>query len=93
MSDAIHTHLTHEVEDFATWKQHFDAGSALRDKHGIKIHGVYQDHENPNMVTVHGELAQPDSLQNFMADPEGMPSMQKAGVKGRPDIKLMRKHA
>ncbi|GAA4351063.1 hypothetical protein GCM10023185_09440 [Hymenobacter saemangeumensis] len=93
MENPIHTHLSHEVEDFTTWKQHFDEGAALREKHGIKIHGVYQAHDNPNMVTVHGELAHPDSLNNFMADPDGMPSMQRAGVKGRPDMKMMRKHS
>ena len=93
MQDAIHTHLSHEVEDFATWKQHFDAGADLRDKHGIKIHGVYQAHDNPNMVTVHGELASPDALQNFMADPQSGETMKSAGVIGRPDMKLLRRHS
>jgi hypothetical protein len=92
-TNSIHTHLNHEVEDFATWKKGFDAGQTHRDKYGIKIHGVYQAHDNPNMVTVHGEVASTEALQSFMADPEVQATMQSAGVKGRPDMKLMRKHS
>jgi len=93
MANPIHTHLSHEVEDFATWKQGFDAHEPYRAKHGIRIHGVYQAHDNPNMVTVHGEVDSPASLQAFMADPEVQATMQNAGVKGRPDMKLMHKHS
>ena len=90
---AIHTHLTHEVENFGTWKQGFDAGEALRAKHGISIHGVYQAHDNPNMVTVHAGMGDPSALQNFMSDPQGASDMHKAGVKGRPEIKMMTRHS
>ncbi len=93
MNTPVHTHLTHEVEDFGTWKQVFDQGQPLRDKHSIKINGVYQAHDNPNMVTVHAEMADPQALQNFMADPQGQADMQKAGVKGRPEMKMLHKHS
>ena len=68
-------------------------GATLRDKHGIKIHGVYQAHDNPNLVTVHGEVASPDALQDFMADLQSGATMKNTGVKGRPDMKLMRRHS
>ena len=89
----IHTHLTHEVEDFASWKQGFDNGAELRAKHGISIHGVYQAHDNPNMVTVHAGMGDPSALQNFMADPKGQADMQTAGVKGRPEVKMLTRHS
>ncbi|GAA4351044.1 hypothetical protein GCM10023185_09400 [Hymenobacter saemangeumensis] len=93
MANPIHTHLSHEVEDFATWKQGFDAHEPYRQKHGIRIHGVYQAHDNPNHVTVHGEVDDASALQSFMADPDVQATMQTAGVKGRPDMKMMHKHA
>jgi hypothetical protein len=92
-SSSIHTHLSHEVEDFATWKQGFDAGAALRDEHGITIHGVYQAHDNPNLVTVHAEVPSTDNLQRFMADPRAQETMKDAGVKGRPEMRMLRKHS
>ena len=93
MSTPIHTHLTHEVADFNTWKPSFDAGAALRDKHGIKIHGVYQAHDNPNLVTVHAEMAHPGVMSEFMNDPEAQATMKDAGVIGRPDMRLLTRHS
>ena len=93
MNTPIHTHMTHEVADFNTWKPNFDNGQALRDKHGVKIHGVYQAHDNPNMVTVHAEMPGVDTMASFMNDPEAQATMREGGVIGRPEIKMLVKHA
>lgn len=93
MANSVHTHLSHEVENFDTWKKGFDNAHASRERHGITIHGVYQAHDNPNMVTVHAEMPSADNLQAFMADPASQAEMQNAGVKGRPDLKMLHKHS
>ena len=93
MNTPIHTHVSHEVENFATWKPGFDAHEAKRAEYGIKTHGVYQAHDNPNMVTVHTEMPDMAALQGFMADPEVQDTMQKAGVVGRPEMRFFTRHA
>jgi len=93
MNTPIHTHMTHEVADFNTWKPNFDNGQALRDKHGVKIHGVYQAHDNPNMVTVHAEMPDMAAMEGFMADPAVQATMHEAGVIGRPEMRMMTRHA
>ncbi|MBG8553642.1 hypothetical protein [Hymenobacter guriensis] len=92
-NDSIHTLASHEVEDFATWKQGFDAAAPHREKHGLKIHGVYQAHDNPNMVTIHGEAPSAEALQQFSSDPEFVETAKNAGVKGHPEFKVLRKHS
>lgn len=93
MDTPIHTHLSHEVEDFSTWKQGFDAHEAHRQQYGIKVHGVYQAHDNPNMVTVHAEVPNAEKLQAFMGNPEMQATMKNSGVKGRPEMKMLTKHS
>ena len=90
---SIHTHLSHEVKNFDTWKQGFDAHEAKRAEHGIKTHGVYQAHDNPNMVTVHAEMPNMAAMEGFMADPAVQATMKDAGVIGRPEMRMMTRHA
>ena len=57
------------------------------------MHGVYQAHDNPNAVTVHCEMPDAQALQSFMVDPEVQATMQTAGVKDRPEMRMIRRHS
>ena len=89
----VHTLFSHEVENFASWKQGFDASLPHREAHGVKLHDVFQAHDNPNMVTVHAEFPSAEALQQFSSDPAFRDGMKDAGVKGAPDMKILRKHS
>ena len=87
----IHVILTHEVRDFAEWKKVYEAGEPLRAKSGIKMTGVYTSVENPNQVTLTGECASIEVMNNFMSNPELKADMEKAGVISAPELKVLKK--
>jgi hypothetical protein len=85
----VTTILTHEVKDFATWKKVFDEDGVNREKMGVKVSGVYQSVENPNMITVITEIPSIEAIKGFMANPDLKAAMEKGGVIGMPEIKIL----
>ncbi|MDF3078255.1 MAG: hypothetical protein K0S09_2144 [Sphingobacteriaceae bacterium] len=83
--------LTHETENFQHWKTFFDAGEELRSNNGVKVIAVYNGVDNPNTVTIITEFPSYDAVKGFMANPQLKADMEKAGVKGQPDIKILNK--
>ncbi len=81
--------LSHEVKDFATWKQGFDADDANRSAKGVKITGVYTALDNPNYVSITSEFASMEALKGMMDSPEMQATMEKAGVVGKPVVQVM----
>ena len=86
-----HNFLTHEVKNFDNWVNGFKAGEPLRNKFGIKVHGVYRAENNPNMVTIHTEANSQENFKQFLADPELKEAMDKAGVVGQPTMSISHK--
>ena len=87
----VHNVFSHEVENFDSWYEGFKGGEATRNKHGIRINGVYRGHDNPNHVTIHSEADDHSNYDNMMADPEFLQGMKNAGVKGQPQMHKMTK--
>lgn len=83
--------LSHEVKDFSTWKKGFDEGEALRTNAGVKTHGVYTAVDNGNHVTVITEFPSAEAVNGFLANPQLAADMEKAGVVGKPDVKILNK--
>ncbi|MBI3883955.1 MAG: cyclase [Sphingobacteriales bacterium] len=83
--------LTHEVRNFSEWKTGFDTGAGLREQNGVKINGVYNSVENPNLVTVITEFPSVEAVKGFMANPALKSDMEKAGVVGAPEVKILNK--
>lgn len=81
--------LTHEVSDFNNWKKGFDEGETLRSAAGVSVNGVYTALDNPNMVTVSTNFPSAEAVQGFMNNPQLAADMQKAGVVGKPDVKIL----
>ena len=82
---------TVEVKDFANFKKGFDAGAPVRDKAGIKVIGLFQSVDNPNMVTVVEEAASTESAKAFFSDPKAKEAMEKSGVISKPELKILNK--
>ncbi|MDB5226840.1 MAG: hypothetical protein JWN78_1033 [Bacteroidota bacterium] len=81
--------VSHEVKDFATWKKAFDESSADRDQSGMNA-TAYTATDNPNHVTVIGEFPNEEAVHGFMNSPELKETMEKAGVVGKPDIRILK---
>ncbi len=83
--------LTHEVKNVAEWKKGFDAGEAMRAEAGVKTLGVYTSVHNPNHVTITTEFPSLEAVNGFMSNPELKAGMEKAGVVGAPEVKILNK--
>ena len=83
--------LSHEVKDFSVWKKGFDEGEPMRVQAGVKTTGVYTSVDNPNYVTIITEFPGVEAVQGFLANPGLKESMEKAGVVGKPDVKILNK--
>ena len=81
--------VTHEVKDYAAWKKGYDAHNAVRAKAGFSVSGVYCDAKNPNMVTIIGTFPSAAAAEAFFTSPDLKETMTKAGVVGKPDIKVL----
>lgn len=81
--------LTHEVKDFANWKEQFEAGTQMREQAGVTLNGVYTSVDNPNMVTVSTNFPSKEVVQGFLANPQLKADMEKGGVIGEPEVKIL----
>jgi hypothetical protein len=81
--------VTHEVNDYATWKRAFDEHAGARKRAGIVGTHINVSADNPNLVSVYlaaGDLA---SLRAFLGNDDLKATMMKAGVKGPPTVALI----
>jgi 5-formaminoimidazole-4-carboxamide-1-beta-D-ribofuranosyl 5'-monophosphate synthetase len=69
-----------KVENFAKWKQGFEAGNAMREQAGIKIKGVYQSVDDGNSVTVISEVPNADMAKAIFSASTMKEAMEKSGV-------------
>lgn len=87
----VTTVLTHEVKNYSEWKIGFDSDDSNRKKHGINVLGVYQAVENPNLITVMTEVDSIETIKAFMSNPDLQAGMEKAGIVGKPEVRLLNK--
>lgn len=81
--------VTHEVKDYSSWRKGYDADEPNRKKAGFKVSGVYADVNNPNMVSIVGEFPNAAAAEAFTSSPKLKEVMEKAGVIGKPDVKML----
>jgi quinol monooxygenase YgiN len=79
-------HIRHEVADYSAWRKVYNAFAGMQRKLGVTRQAVYQSIENPNDVTVTHDFKTEEKAQAFMSTPEIKSAMDKAGVKGTPQI-------
>ena len=83
--------LTHEVKSFPEWKKVYDADEDNRTRSGLQINGLYQSTDNPNLVTLIGEAPSVEALKSFMSNPALRAGMERGGVIGMPEVKILDK--
>lgn len=77
---------SHKVENFDTWKKAFEEGADMRTQAGVIIQGVYQEENDPNMVTIISEVPNVEMAKAMMESPALKEGMAKGGVLGAPTI-------
>jgi len=83
--------ITHEMKNFSEWKAGYDEDEARRQQAGLKMSGLYRAVDNPNVVTVIGEAASVEALNEFMSSPELKAVMEALGVISAPEVKVLNK--
>lgn len=81
--------ITHQVEDFASWKTAFDSNFSFRKANGEISAQVFRHESNPNKVTVINKWATLAVAQKFIQSPELKAAMAKTGVVGIPEITFL----
>jgi quinol monooxygenase YgiN len=85
--------VRHEVADYGTWRKAFDAFAPTQKKMGVIYSAVYRSSDNTNDVTVIHDFHSVAKAKAFVASPELQAAMEKAGVKGVPQIWIATKGA
>ena len=78
--------VRHEVADYGVWRTAFDSFAPTQKKMGVIFKAVYQSAENQNDVTVIHDFHSLEKAKAFASSPELKTTMEKAGVKGAPQI-------
>ena len=83
--------ISHECKNYSVWRKVFDADEVNRSKAGFKSTGVYHSVDNANKITIIGEAPSVEAINGFMSNPELKVAMEKGGVIGMPDVKILSK--
>ena len=78
----------HAVNDYSTWRAAYDDFDSERKEMGVRAHSVFQDADNPNMVTIMHDFDSVESAQSFSGSARLKEVMKEAGVAGPPEIWL-----
>lgn len=82
----VRMYVRHEVAGYAAWRKVYDAFAPDRRKLGVRSAAVFQSVDNPNDVTVTHDFKTAEGAKSFAASPQVKDAMEKAGVKGAPQI-------
>jgi quinol monooxygenase YgiN len=89
----VRMYVHHEVNDYAAWRKVYNDFDATRRRMGVTAQAVYRSLDNPNDVTVTHDFRSAEKAKAFTTSAELKSAMEKAGVKGTPQIWLTTKAA
>jgi quinol monooxygenase YgiN len=78
--------VRHEVSDYAVWRKAYDDFAKPRRNLGVSAQAVYRSADNPNDVTVTHDFKSMEQAKAFVSSPDLKAAMEKAGVKGAPQL-------
>ncbi|HLP17724.1 MAG TPA: hypothetical protein VK470_15785 [Bacteroidota bacterium] len=82
--------FTQQVRDYPTWRRTFDQYTKKIKTWRIKVTGIYRDAKNPALVTVIARFENQALLDRLTSHPHYLSALEEAGVKGMPEIKVLR---
>lgn len=78
--------VKHTVGSFRTWKVAYDNLGPTRRTMGVTGASIYQDPQDPNIVTVTHQFDTLDAAKTFASSDELKNAMMNAGVSGHPEM-------
>ncbi len=81
--------VRHKVSDFETWKRAFDSAREHRRAAGEVACRVYVAHGSQTDVIVSMDWESLDRARQFLASPQLMEGMTRAGVREMPNILIL----
>jgi quinol monooxygenase YgiN len=76
--------------DYTQWRAAFDTRESVRRAAGATgIQQIFRDLGNPNTVTLVMEWQSVDQARKFVQDPALRKAMEKSGVIGAPEIRIL----
>ena len=75
-----HAHVGFKVEDYAKWKEGYDASIEMRKASGELSYRVYRNADDPNTVTVISVQESAEQIQAFIESPDLQARMKAAGI-------------
>jgi quinol monooxygenase YgiN len=86
----VYIHIRHRVEDYARWREGYDNHTPARQAGGaVGEAQVMRNVEDPNEVIVLLGWSDLQKARAFIQSVSLKEAMQKAGVQGSPEIRLM----
>ena len=83
--------ISHECKNYSDWRKVFDADEGNRSKAGFKSTALYHAADNANKITIMGEAPSVEALNSFFSNPELKAAMEKGGVIGMPEVRILNK--
>jgi len=83
--------ISHECKNYSGWKKVFDEDEVNRLNAGVKSTGVYHSFDNPYKITIINEVPSIEAINGFMSNPALKAAMEKGGVIGMPEVKILNK--
>lgn len=78
--------VKHTVEDYETWKTHFDDHASTREEYGERGYRLFRLSEDPNELVTLWEWESAESVQEFMEESDVREAMDESGVVGEPEM-------
>jgi hypothetical protein len=79
----------HRVRNYAAWKSSYDAHDSLRLANGLHSYVIGRGVQDSNNVFVAVKADDPEKAKTFSKDASLKQAMQKGGVLGTPDMKMV----
>jgi hypothetical protein len=79
-------YLRHPVEEYARWRQSFDAHESTRRRYGIQVLKVQRNIDHPLEIVIVLEAEDLALAREFAGSNELRMAMIRAGVVGRPEV-------
>lgn len=81
--------LRHSVEDYDTWKSHFDEHESTRKEHGEEGYQLLRETDDPNDLVMLFNWDSTENARGFLDSSDLRDTMAEAGVVGEPEISFL----
>jgi hypothetical protein len=83
---SVRIYVRHDVAGYEHWRKAYNDFDAKRRKMGVTAQAVYRSIDDGSDVTVTHDFTSAEKAKAFASSPELKAVMEKAGVKGTPQV-------